>query len=208
MRAMPAELRAPTRRPTTRARRSTAAAPAGSTPTRQAFSEAAGLEHGDAGRARGGAGASPADRARHRAGRAAEVSPRRAATTPTAKAGPCTPRRSASSSACTAIPTAASATCRRRRFAPRRLVVDTGMHALGLEPPAGDRLHGRARRPGRGLRRLRGRPLPVVARPGARLHDRPAEDHRAARPRASRASASASTSAASTWSSSTRARCR
>ena len=38
----------------------------------------------------------------------------------------------------------------------------------GLEPAAGDRLHGRAHRPGRALRRRRGRSLPVVAGPGAR----------------------------------------
>ena len=61
-----------------------------------------------------------------------------------------------------------------------RLVVDTGMHAAGVDPPAGDRLHG-GQRPGGGRRdHRRGRPLHRHPRPGAGLQGRPAGDPAAA----------------------------
>ena len=86
---------------------------------RQGVGQAADLGHGDAGRARGRPGPSPADRARRWSWASCRSFAAPTATTPTAKAGRCMPRRSASTSASTAIRTAASATCRRRRFAPR-----------------------------------------------------------------------------------------
>ncbi len=64
-----------------------------------------------------------------------------------------------------------------------RLVVDTGIHCTRLEPPAGHRLHARKHRLRRGFRLRRGRPLHLVAGPGAGLHGRPAEDRGTARSR-------------------------
>ena len=68
----------------------------------------------------------------------------------------------------------------------------------GLDPPAGDRLHGRPR-PGEPRRdRRRGRPLHRHARPGAGLQGRPARDPAPAGRRPGRARARRSTSRAST----------
>ena len=64
-----------------------------------------------------------------------------------------------------------------------RLVVDTGMHQFGLEPPAGDRLLHGERRQDRARHHQRGRPLHRLARPGARLQDRRAQDQGAPRVR-------------------------
>ena len=47
-----------------------------------------------------------------------------------------------------------------------RLVVDTGLHIQGLDPPAGDRLHRGQRRQARARHRGRGRPLHRLARRG------------------------------------------
>ena len=57
-----------------------------------------------------------------------------------------------------------------------RLVVDTGLHALGLEPAAGDRLHGGQLPADRGRLPTRGRPLHLPPRPGDVVHGRPAGD--------------------------------
>ena len=87
-----------------------------------------------------------------------------------------------------------------------RLVVDTGMHAHGMDPPAGHRLLQGKRGQGRARHRGGGRPLHRLAGPGPGLQDRRARDQGAARLRR-RSSAPASTSAASTTRCSARAPC-
>jgi uncharacterized protein (DUF885 family)/Zn-dependent M28 family amino/carboxypeptidase len=62
-----------------------------------------------------------------------------------------------------------------------RLVVDTGIHAQGLDAPPGHRVHDGSDRHGAQSRGMGSRPLHLAAGPGAHVHDRPAEAHRAAR---------------------------
>ena len=82
-------------------------------------------------------GPPPADLARARAACAADVPPRRARSTPTSKAGRCTPKAWATTWACTPIPPRATASCARRPGAP----------AAWWSTPASTRSAGRARRP-------------------------------------------------------------
>ena len=96
-----------------------------------AYETAADLEHGDPGGARGGARPPPADRARGRTARPPDRSAAAAATPPSAKAGRSTPKPWAASSACTHDPYGRFGHLQWQAFRAARLVVDTGVHALG-----------------------------------------------------------------------------
>ena len=89
-----------------------------------------------------------------------------------------------------------------------RLVVDTGLHSMGWTRAAGDRLLHRKRRQDRAGHHRRSRSLHRLARAGARLQDRAAEDPRAPRASATRSSGNGSTSGSSTTSFSEKGPCR
>ena len=133
-------------------------------------------------------GPPPPDRDRAGARRACRRSGATSARRRSSRAGACTRSASPTRWASTRATSTASASSRFDAWRASRLVVDTGMHALGwTRRQAIDfMLEHTALAPEQ--HRQRGRPLHRAARPGARLQDRPAGAPPAARrgPRAAR----------------------
>ena len=116
-----------------------------------------------------------------RASTASAGSARASRAWPTPRAGGCTPRASPTRWACTPTTRERFGRFDSEAWRAVRLVVDTGMHAFRWTRQQSIDLLREARRPLAGRGRDRDRPLHHLARPGARLHDRPARDPRPAR---------------------------